>query len=155
MKTCSICATEKSLDSFYKKKGGKFGVAKQCKKCTKEYDLQRFRKWREKNKQKHKDANVRWLRKNPGYQAYKAAERETLIKLATPTWGDKEKIKLEYDLAAWCSSVTNEKYHVDHIVPINSKIVCGLHNEFNLQVILAKANHSKGNRHWPDMPVGV
>lgn len=47
---------------------------------------------------------------------------------------------------------TGRKFQVDHIVPLQSKIVCGLHNEFNLRVIPASVNGSKGNRFWPFMP---
>lgn len=34
---------------------------------------------------------------------------------------------------------------------MNSKIVCGLHVEHNLQVVPAAYNMLKGNRIWPDM----
>lgn len=65
-------------------------------------------------------------------------------RLATPAWADKKRVSSFYLKAKRMSSGT-QKYHVDHIIPIQSDIVCGLHCEFNLQVLPALENLRKRN----------
>ena len=81
--------------------------------------------------------------------------RQAMKLRATPKWANKFIMEEAYDLASRRSKINCggvKKWHVDHIVPLRSKIVCGLHVHNNLQVIPSAENMSKGNRHWPDMP---
>lgn len=79
-------------------------------------------------------------------------KKRQLAKLgATPAWADQTKITAVYAEAQRLTELTGTKHDVDHVVPIQSRLVCGLHVEHNLQVLPATVNRSKGNRHWPDM----
>lgn len=67
---------------------------------------------------------------------------------ATPWWltdSHLNKMKVIYQAAG-------PNQHVDHIVPLLGKTVCGLHVPWNLQVINAQTNQAKSNSYWPDMP---
>ena len=76
---------------------------------------------------------------------------QTKKRSAIPVWADLKKIEKIYETAAWMTENSGEPWHVDHIVPIQSKTVCGLHCEANLTILPATENMSKSNRYWPDM----
>ena len=108
------------------------------------------KKWRAENKQRKKETNAKWQRANP--DKVNAAQMRHHAALITPQWANQFFIDEAYHLAALRSKVTGFKWHVDHIVPRQSKLVCGLHTEHNLRVIPGKENIAKNNRFWPDMP---
>ena len=78
----------------------------------------------------------------------KSAKRRALEKQAVPPWAEHALIRTVY------AKATELGLEVDHIVPLNSDIVCGLHCWHNLQLLDMSINRSKGNREWPDMPLG-
>lgn len=42
--------------------------------------------------------------------------------------------------------------NVDHVVPLSSPLVCGLHVPWNLEIIPRLANAKKSNKWWPGAP---
>lgn len=91
-------------------------------------------------------------RRRPWAAAEHGAARRFSCEQAQPIWADKAKMQDIYREAQRVSRITGMSYHVDHIVPLTSKLVCGLHNEFNLQILPGQDNLRKHNRYWPDMP---
>jgi 5-methylcytosine-specific restriction endonuclease McrA len=69
---------------------------------------------------------------------------------ATPPWitrKQKSEIRQLYEIAITMTKTTGEQYVVDHIVPLRSEIVCGLHVPWNLRVITQEENLKKSNKH--------
>jgi len=107
-----------------------------------------------------KKSALAWRQRNPNYQhehyllnkaKYVAnrARRRAIQDAATPNWLtmiDKAQIASFYEVAKAIEMQTGIKHHVDHIVPINGRDVSGMHVPWNLQVITATENLSKGWR---------
>ena len=115
-------------------------------------DYQRLHrsKHKERYKQYFKQYAKKYQHDNKSYFAAAAALRRFSKKQATPTWTDMDVVTSLYHIAAELTEL-GVPTHVDHIVPLNSDSVCGLHCESNMQLLSASDNISKGNRHWPDM----
>lgn len=79
------------------------------------------------------------------WNAYHGARRARVRK-ATPRWADTRAIRNVYLRCAKITAATGVEHHVDHIVPINGKSVCGLHVHWNLQVIPGADNLAKSNK---------
>lgn len=86
-----------------------------------------------------------YLKENrPEFTARNAKRRATKMQ-ATPKWCEYDKIKELYNAAAILTE-SGVEHHVDHIIPLQNDIVCGLHCISNLQVLTADENLKKGNK---------
>lgn len=109
-----------------------------------------IKNWRKNNPNSVAKISKRYRNNNPEKNALFCAKRRAENIKATPKWLTKEhleQIEDFYIIAKMFQLYTGQQYHVDHIVPLRGKNVSGLHTPWNLQVILAKENLSKGNRY--------
>lgn len=97
------------------------------------------------NKEKTKEYRRQYVFDNKHLFRLKCADRRAKKKLCTPNWADRESMADIYKEAEY------QQMQVDHIVPIRSKLVCGLHWEGNLQLLSQYNNAIKSNKIWPDM----
>lgn len=110
------------------------------------------RRWAAENRERAREKARAWAKANHGRVVANVRLREAREKRAMPKWANRFFIGEIYDLARLRSKMLGEPWHVDHIVPLISPLVCGLHVEHNLRVIPARINRAKSNSHWPDKP---
>ena len=150
---CSKCRELKSEGQFSKSKGNPRGLDYYCKDCRKEIKkrpsikaaqkkcVDRLRPQRNAYSRAYGKANRAYFNaKNKEYVGKKIN--------ATPPWLTEDHSKEMqgfYWLAQDLGRVTGEPYHVDHIVPLQGKNVCGLHVPWNLQILPAYLNLRKSN----------
>ncbi len=102
------------------------------------------------NKEKVIACNEEYRKANPDKRRFWGMSRKARKLQATPTWASSGYMKLWYKLAKVEEERTGRRVEVDHIVPLISDVVCGLHCEDNMQLLFKEDNCSKGNRHWPE-----
>ena len=114
---------------------------------NKEHKKEYNAKWYQDNKEHRQEYDAKWKRENKGLMNAHSAKRRAAKLQATPAWADLTKIKALYVAAAVESKRWAIHLHVDHIVPLQNGLVCGLHVPDNLQIITAKENLSKNNKY--------
>jgi hypothetical protein len=171
MKTCTKCKATKPLELFSAQAKGKYGVTSVCKACTSELgkawakanparhaanaaawqQQNRARckatrdAWAKRNADRERERLRAWAQNNKARSAEKVAARRAAKLRATPAWADMAHIAAFYRWAKECQAATGLKVNVDHVVPLVSDVVCGLHCPANLCILTEKANKAKGN----------
>lgn len=126
-KKCHKCLNILSITSFSKHHS-------MCINCRNAYNTSATR--REVNR---KNQKVYYTHNKLYFRQKRASYRAQLLR-ACPKWVNLEELKYIYDNCP-------EGYHVDHIIPLKGKYVCGLHIPINLQYLSITDNCSKGNYH--------
>lgn len=99
--------------------------------------------------EKHKDIAIK-----------RAAQRRARKLGAIPKWRKQEtdaKFLALRKEAKKRYKETGIRFHVDHIIPLSGtigkvRLVCGLHVDYNFQLLSQEDNIKKGCYEWPDMP---
>lgn len=155
MKTCLICQNSLPITEFKPHPAGRGGLHPWCSTCTKEYHRSRYRTGAAPSRYVRKSAatilpytapqKIATIEKNstPGYKAAEGAWRKLLKAKCVPPWMKFEDVLPIYLVAAKFG------FEVDHIIPVRSKVVCGLHVPWNLQLLTASENARKGVKLTP------
>ncbi len=164
---CGRCETLLPRELFYNSKSRSTGVSNRCKPCSVAYS----REWAMANQdraksnlaahrssEKHQQTTAAWRKSNREHlnaymndwrkkNSYAAFTRGRVrASRALVPWADKDAIAAVYEKARQLSESTGIQWHVDHKIPLNGKVVCGLHVESNLQVMPASENRAKRNK---------
>ncbi|WP_171124572.1 hypothetical protein [Ruegeria sp. HKCCA4707] len=89
-----------------------------------------------------------WLKNREQYVEKKRRYEAAKLRRTPPWLTDRDiaEMRLAYSMASNLEYENGKKYEVDHITPLQGEKVSGLHVPWNLQVIPANENRSKGNK---------
>jgi hypothetical protein len=164
MKICTKCGFTGGFEYFYKQKiNSKDGYQSHCRAC----DNARKALWKLKNPniaKTHAKTSEQKRLHNPVRRAYRAELKKTPAMKAinnasyakrraakicrTPKWlteQDHKVMKAFYSVAQMLTKVNNEVWHVDHNIPLQAKLVSGLHVPKNLVLMRGIENETKRN----------
>ena len=156
MKVCLRCAIEKNDTEFCNHSQTKDGLQPSCKSCVNDrvrplgqaYRLKnkakltlQQRAYRSRNREKLNAETRKWKSENPAKRNANLAKRRATKLQATPSWANKDALYAIYKEAHKLGK------HVDHIIPLSSPTVCGLHWEGNLQLLDPIENMRKSNHY--------
>ena len=97
----------------------------------------------EKNPGYKNSKNNLWYAQNPGRRTFLSRKYQMAQLKRTPPWANLKAI------AAIYAEASSKGLTVDHIVPLQSNLVSGLHVENNLQLLTKSENSAKSNKWVP------
>lgn len=148
-----VVEREKSRNYHYANREKALAYMREWQQHNRETVNKRNRDYRVTRREKFNELNRLWRIENHAYILYRNALRKKHIKQATPSWSNFDQIREIYAEAVEKTKTSGTQHHVDHIVPLRGKNVCGLHVENNLQVIPAMENLMKSNKLDEPRPV--
>lgn len=112
---------------------------------------ERSRKWCADNREILREKQAIYRNENRGADNAKHAKRRARKLNATPPWYKHAPVVLIYVRAAAYTAAaiaagSDLRFHVDHDIPLQGDLVCGLHVHTNLVILEWRENASKGNR---------
>lgn len=119
--------------------------SRMCGTCT----LLLQKAWYKINLEKGRISRKGWEKRNPESKRNRNAKRRAIKLDARPIWADEKLIQEFHKQAIELESQTGEKHHVDHVIPLNNKFVCGYDYELNLQILTEQENLVKGSKFTP------
>jgi hypothetical protein len=112
------------------------------------------RKWSRRNRWRRERYVQRWAADNKHKTAAASSKRRLAHKHARPAWFEQQKVTQLYAECATLNDVFkltgNRALQVDHIIPLQSDSVCGLHCWANLQLLSRADNRRKSNTYLQD-----
>jgi hypothetical protein len=145
MKECKKCKIEQPLTEFKKDKGYTDGRRHQCNTCRNVGERSRWANRSDASRKLHQDRSRKWRYENRGDAQAQCAKYNASKDKRTPAWADLDAIRAIYKDCQAINRISLTRHEVDHIVPLRGEKVSGLHVAYNLQIIPAVENSSKGN----------
>ena len=149
IRMCSKCQTVKTFDNFRNRwhcQNKKWYLVSHCKDCEKESRRSYQRKNLEYFRQQNRKYYKQWSEEYRNKRLLESHKRHKRLKSVGWDLELTDFVTTEaHELRKFRNLLTNFKWHVDHIIPLNGEIVSGLHVWNNLAVIPAVENLRKGN----------
>lgn len=167
-KKCGSCEVVKPLSDFHKRVASPDGLAYKCAACiistcsewrnknpgafarwyaeNRQERAEYWRQWYEANKGQRSQTYATWAKENKHIVNALVAKRTAAKFNATPSWANFQAMREFFAEAARLTLETGIRHEVDHIYPLQGKLVCGLHCEANLQILTKVENIRKSNR---------